>query len=211
MKSWLTRGSSNRWMTPLHWTTFLHKKHSNYFKAISENVFQIVTLDGEENEPRKPSNTVRSLIPDTNNLESSNGIHNLAKKRRSFIPAEEYAEPEASKSESSVAPTVALTSGDSDDSDSGLTGIRTLALISMFFVHNLQYNNDNFENKQLFVQPPPFINSKRRKASCNFPTINYRKPFIHSFMFIRHISNHEKVKKVTEGDSEETWKKPRGL
>ena len=28
-------------------------------------------------------------------------------------------------------------------------------------------------------------------------------------MFIRHISNHEKVKKVTEGDSEETWKKPR--
>ena len=164
--------------------TFLHKKHSNYFKAISENVFQIVTLDGEENEPRKPSNTVRSLIPDTNNLESSNGIHNLAKKRRSFIPAEEYAEPEASKSESSVAPTVALTSGDSDDSDSGLTGIRTLALISMFFVHNLQYNNDNFENKQLFVQPPPFINSKRRKASCNFPTINYRKPFIHSFIHV---------------------------
>ena len=168
---------------PLHWTTFLHKKHSNYFKAISENVFQIVTLDGEENEPRKPSNTVRSLIPDTNNLESSNGIHNLAKKRRSFIPAEEYAEPEASKSESSVAPTVALTSGDSDDSESGLTGIRTLALISMFFVHNLQYNNDNFEKKQLLVQPPPYINSKRRKASCNFPTINYRKPFIHSCLF----------------------------
>ena len=151
---------------------------------------------------------MRSLIPDTNNLESSNGIHNLAKKRRSFIPAEEYAEPEASKSESSVSPTVALTSGDSDDSESGIKGIRTLALISMFFVHNLQYNNDNFENKQLFVQPPPYINSKRRKASCNFPTINYRKPFIHSFihsfMFIRHISNHEKVKKVTEGDSEET-------
>ena len=129
-------GSSDRWMTPLYWTTFLP------FKAISENVFQIITLDGEENEPGKPSNTVRSLIPDTNNLESSNGIHNLAKKRRSFIPTEEDAEPEASKSESSVAPTVALTSGDSDDSESGLTGIgRTLALISMFLVHNLQYYN----------------------------------------------------------------------
>ena len=154
---------------PLHWTTFLHKKHSNYFKAISENVFQIVTLDGEENEPRKPSNTVRSLIPDTNNLESSNGIHNLAKKRRSFIPAEEYAEPEASKSESSVAPTVALTSGDSDDSESGLTGIRTLALISMFFVHNLQYNNDNFEKKAVTCTTPSIYKFKTTKSLLRFP------------------------------------------
>lgn len=138
MKSWLTQGSSDRWMTHLLWTTFLHIKYSNSSRATSENVLQIITLDGEESEPSKPSNTVRSLIPDTNNLESSNGIHNLAKKRRSFIPTEEYAEPEASKSESSVAPTVALTSGDSDDSESGLTGIRALALISMFLVHNLQ-------------------------------------------------------------------------
>ena len=145
MKSWLTQGSSDRWMTPLAGTTFLHIKRSNYSRATSENVLQIITLDGEDNEPRKPSNTVRSLIPDTNNLESSNGIHNLAKKRRSFIPTEEHAEPEASKSESSVEPT--------DDSESGLTGIRTLALIFMFLVHNLQYYNMISKISSSFYNP----------------------------------------------------------
>lgn len=155
MKSWLTHGSSYRWMTPLLAKTSLHKKHSSSSKGISKNVFQIIFLDGDENEPRKPSNTVRSLIPDTNNLESSNGIHDLAKKRRSFIPNEEYAEPEASKGESSDTPTAAISSGDSDDLESGLTGTGHLSLISMFLVHTMQNVQHNFENKHFFVQPPP--------------------------------------------------------
>ena len=36
--------------------------------------------------------------------------------------------------------------------------------------------------------------------------------FIHSFIFIRHISHHyDKVKEVNEADGKKTWKKQQGL
>ena len=46
----------------------------------------------------------------------------------------------------------------------------------------------------------------------NFITHSMEGLFIHSFIFICHISHHyDKVKEVNEADGKKTWKKQQGL